>query len=505
MSLQIEQPTNHAGCFCFGEFRCDPDDRILYRQGEPVPLPPKAAQTLIVLLRNAPRLVEKDELLKQVWPDTFVEEGNLTHNISLLRKTLGTNGNGKGYIETVPRRGYRFAGTLQSDPPATLPEKGDAEEVCAEEPEKAPAAVDLFGRRPVRLAGTLLMLLLVLGLWRGRTDSSVQPSPVRGGTNSQAAYQEYLKGRMFSTTHDSKSLTLAVEAFQRAIQLDRGYAAAYAGLAEAYYLQGAYESSDSGYERMKSAATTALALDPNLPQPNAILGFGEGLTRWHWQEGEKRLRRALELDHSYTQAHILLAILLMRQGRTSEALQEAQGALASEPFHEVLPWLFANIYFFDHQYDQALEWTEKGMASGARFGSLPSLRALILAQQGKCTEALPSLKGSSSSRETMGTHGYILARCGERTKALDVARQLRANTDADGATTAYFLAMIDAGLQQDAAALHELEIACQGRSAFLPRIKTDPVFDRLHDEPRFRSLVSQMNLGEPQPVAQLKK
>jgi DNA-binding winged helix-turn-helix (wHTH) protein len=86
-----------------------------------VPLAPKAVETLLVLVENSGRLVEKDNLMKQVWPDTFVEEGNLTANIHLLRKVLGKGPRGQEYIETIPRRGYRFMRTAkahQEDPNA---------------------------------------------------------------------------------------------------------------------------------------------------------------------------------------------------------------------------------------------------------------------------------------------------------------------------------------------------------------------------------------------------
>jgi TolB-like protein/DNA-binding winged helix-turn-helix (wHTH) protein/Tfp pilus assembly protein PilF len=97
----------------FGPFRIDTAERLLRRDGVLIPLPPKAACTLIALLRDAGRMVDKDDLIKVVWPDTFVEEGALARNISLLRKTLGDTTEEPVYIETIPRRGYRFVAQLQ--------------------------------------------------------------------------------------------------------------------------------------------------------------------------------------------------------------------------------------------------------------------------------------------------------------------------------------------------------------------------------------------------------
>jgi pentatricopeptide repeat protein len=94
--------------YAFGPFRLDSEKRVLVRDGTPVPLAPKAAEALLVLVQNAGRLVDKDDLMKRMWPDAFVEEGNLNKNIFVLRNVLGKWDGGREYIETVPKRGYRF-------------------------------------------------------------------------------------------------------------------------------------------------------------------------------------------------------------------------------------------------------------------------------------------------------------------------------------------------------------------------------------------------------------
>ncbi len=92
----------------FGPFRIDLEKELLFRGDETVPLAPKAFQVLLVLIRHRKEVVTKDDLLKMVWPDTFVEEANLSRNIFLLRKALGENPQDHQYILTVPGRGYRF-------------------------------------------------------------------------------------------------------------------------------------------------------------------------------------------------------------------------------------------------------------------------------------------------------------------------------------------------------------------------------------------------------------
>ncbi|HWZ78066.1 MAG TPA: winged helix-turn-helix domain-containing protein [Candidatus Sulfotelmatobacter sp.] len=99
--------------FDFGHFRLDSAEGVLLADGHPVPLTPKAYETLVALLENSGHILEKDALLKRIWPDTFVEEGTLVQNISTLRKILGEAEEGSAYIETIPRRGYRFVGTVR--------------------------------------------------------------------------------------------------------------------------------------------------------------------------------------------------------------------------------------------------------------------------------------------------------------------------------------------------------------------------------------------------------
>ena len=92
----------------FGDFQLDPGERLLTRQGQPVSITPKAFDTLLALVQQSGHVLEKDELLKQVWPDTVVEEVNLARNVWTLRKVLGDGNGVQRYIETVPKVGYRF-------------------------------------------------------------------------------------------------------------------------------------------------------------------------------------------------------------------------------------------------------------------------------------------------------------------------------------------------------------------------------------------------------------
>ena len=107
----MSQPAKYL--YEFGSFRLDAGERLLLRDGEIVSLTPKAFDLLLALVEHHGHLLEKEELLKLVWPDTFVEEANLSWNVSHVRKALEENGDGQRFIETVPKRGYRFVANVR--------------------------------------------------------------------------------------------------------------------------------------------------------------------------------------------------------------------------------------------------------------------------------------------------------------------------------------------------------------------------------------------------------
>src|SRR5215207_7879459 len=94
--------------YLFDGFRVDVNERLLFKSNREVPLTPKVFDTLLVLLENSSHVLTKQELMQKVWPDSFVEENNLAQNISVLRKAIGEE-----FIQTVPKRGYRFVGDVR--------------------------------------------------------------------------------------------------------------------------------------------------------------------------------------------------------------------------------------------------------------------------------------------------------------------------------------------------------------------------------------------------------
>jgi TolB-like protein/DNA-binding winged helix-turn-helix (wHTH) protein/Flp pilus assembly protein TadD len=158
----------------FGEFRFDPGNNLLSRNGIAVPLTPKVFQTLALLLENAGRLVEKDEFLRRLWPGTFVEEAAVAENISRLRRALG-DGDVERFIVTVPKRGYRFV--------AGVTRRAAAMTASAEPVAARPIRSPMWEAHRLALLGVAMLSLLALVYFGFRRPLRASPgapaAPIR--------------------------------------------------------------------------------------------------------------------------------------------------------------------------------------------------------------------------------------------------------------------------------------------------------------------------------------
>jgi Tol biopolymer transport system component/DNA-binding winged helix-turn-helix (wHTH) protein len=181
----------------FGPFRIDVAERLLTREGQNVPLTPKAFDTLLLLVQNRGHLLEKDELMQQLWPNTFVEEANLTNNISLLRKALGDDAGEHRYIETVPKRGYRFGASVReytaesseliverrTRASLTIEEESDSHDAVVSDaiaPRVTTAtreATSVTARKILRRTAIFIIAAIIVGagFWLYRTLSPIKP------------------------------------------------------------------------------------------------------------------------------------------------------------------------------------------------------------------------------------------------------------------------------------------------------------------------------------------
>ena len=158
----------------FGAFRLDATKRLLLRDGEVLSITPKCFDILLVLVESGGALLSKDELMRRVWPDSFVEENNLTYNISVLRKALGERGSNHAYIVTIPGRGYRFVAEVRE-----ISEKSDESASVVPAP---PLPVQRKTKSTVAVSVCVLVLfssILVYWVARKPTATMDSPSPIK--------------------------------------------------------------------------------------------------------------------------------------------------------------------------------------------------------------------------------------------------------------------------------------------------------------------------------------
>ncbi len=184
--------------YAFDAFRLDLRERALYADGQPVVLTPKAVETLIALVERHGHLVTKDELFQRVWPDAFVEENNLAQNISLLRRVLGEGSTGARFIETVPKRGYRFVAEVTP---------------IADEPSAPSRSPSNDRRRSMRwramwaLGATALVMVALLTTARTRGGGASEPPRVGGVPLRHIAVQPFTSVGMDDSAYVAAGLT----------------------------------------------------------------------------------------------------------------------------------------------------------------------------------------------------------------------------------------------------------------------------------------------------------
>ena len=182
----------------FGPFRIDAAERMLLRDGQPVPLTPKAFDALLLLVESGGRTIETNDLMNRLWPESFVEEGNLKVTIFKLRKALGESSDREQYIETIPRRGYRFVAPVkESEEPGIrlMVEKRTTSHVLIEQEEErieqpaesTPARQASASRRFTPLKKALAVVALVVALGAAIVCYKVLSGMNEGRRQSRAA------------------------------------------------------------------------------------------------------------------------------------------------------------------------------------------------------------------------------------------------------------------------------------------------------------------------------
>ena len=323
-------------------------------------------------------------------------------------------------------------------------------------------------------------------------------------TESNEAYQLYLKGRFYWSKRTQEGMQKSLEYFQQAIDRDPNFALAYSGLADAYVLLGAQDAAgwmpaNEALPKAKAAALKALEIDDSLAEPHVSLAHINYYYDRDWPTAEREYKRAIELNPNYPIAHQWYAVYLMSAGRFDEALARNRRAQEldplSLPINMTLGWILLNA----RQYDQSVEQLRKTMEMDRNFVLAHHRLGLVYEQQGKYDEAITEFKQvlSLSPGKPLGitalAHAYALS--GKRAEAQRTLAELQEMSKRRYVSPAS-IALIYAALGDKDQAFAWLERANKERDANLARLKVDPRFDSLRSDPRFADLMRRVELPQ---------
>jgi DNA-binding SARP family transcriptional activator/TolB-like protein len=315
-----------------------------------------------------------------------------------------------------------------------------------------------------------------------------EPSP-----EELAAYNLYLKGRFAWHRRTQASLASAVEYFDQAVTAAPGYARAYAGLADAYAVQGFYDFRPprDAFTRAEAAARTALALNPELAQPHATLAYVSLYYHWDWADAERSFAQALRLDPGYSTGHQWQANYFTAMGRFREAERSMRRAMELDPLSLIANGALGWVYYHAGEYERAIDQCNRTLELDPEFRLAWFWSALAHAQLGRTDEAITLLERaqalSPEDALTEAALAHVLASAGQTDEARTMLQRLLSVPDRY--VPSYEIAKIFVALGDQEAALDWLERALEQRSHSMAFLRVDPQLAPLQAHPRFRDLL----------------
>jgi TolB-like protein/Tfp pilus assembly protein PilF len=314
------------------------------------------------------------------------------------------------------------------------------------------------------------------------------------------AYQAYLRGRLHWNKRTEDGMKKGLELFRQALDKDPSYALSHAGIAECYNMMGYWGVSAPHHvsPQAKAASSKALEIDENLAEGHAARGWAQFSYDWDWGSAEKELQRAIQLNPGYATAHQWYSHLLIYQGRHAEALTEVQRTLELDPLSLVMNSNCAFIYLWAHQYGQAIERVHRTLDLDPYFAPPYLCLGCALQKKGLHAQGLEALcqavrLSANSPRYLAGLgHGYAVAGKADRARAM--LSELE-KLSKERYVSAYDFAILYAGLGEYESVFGWLEKAYEEHSTWLALVNVDPRFAPFHSDPRFRQLLTRLDLA----------
>ena len=499
----------------FDCYRIDVANRLVLLYDKPLPLTPKAVEILLALIAHRGEIMSKSDLMKIIWPDTVVEDGNLAQNIYLLRRTLTEGSNGTQYVETVSRRGYRFVGEVREirnaspgvsqthhDAPA-FPEFENGVRAAARDHAKFTnlnggdswlKVYAVFTVAGLLMVGLIITVLVISS--RNRRSESL--------TTSEAE-QSYLKGREFWSKRTTLALEESIQYFNESIRHDGNYARGYAGLADAYIALSERYDMDrhdtDALEKAMAAASQAVRLDDHLAAGHAALAIVKQQREWDWKAAEVEFKRAIELDPTYAYAHQRYAFLLAALGRSSEAKAEITSALRLDPNSTSINADVAQILWFAGEHQASIAQYRNTVEidpSPPTAASLHRWLGLVYEDRGMHEQAVAEfvesvrLQNGNPERISALRRAYDAGGIkGYWSKWLEF-REQRIKV---GGINPLNVAQVYALVGDTDKAFEQLEKACDDHSLPVAALRFGPTFENLRSNQRYSAILKRVKLN----------
>jgi serine/threonine-protein kinase len=318
-----------------------------------------------------------------------------------------------------------------------------------------------------------------------------------GRTVDPAAHDAYLRGRYYWNRRTDADVRRSIEFFTAAIDIDPRYALAYAGLADAYSILGtnsAYVTVDA-FPRAKAAALQAIEIDPEMGEAHISLAYTLQYHDWNWRSSEREYKIGLEKSPNYATGHQWYGMLLSSFGRFDEGLAETERAIAMDPLSPILATSHADVLYYARRYEEAKAELDLVIETDPRFAPAWLDLGRLELQLGRVEDGIAAyrraleLTGADPDRTPYLALAYALA--GDHAEA---RRRLDVLLAPPRRSPSWSIASIYLALGERERALDWLEKGIEERGRAMVMLGTHPRFDELRDEPRFRTLVSELKL-----------